>query len=40
MGDNAYNPRRLINNYEQMGYGKARTDAVRYAMEQIGRAHV
>ncbi|MFG6329950.1 MAG: hypothetical protein K1W06_10875 [Lachnospiraceae bacterium] len=34
MGDNAYNPRRLINNYEQMGYGKARTDAVRYAMEQ------
>ena len=34
MGDNTYNPEKLADNYLRMPYGKARTAAMRYAMEQ------
>ena len=34
MGDNTYNPEKLVDNYLRMPYGKARTAAMRYAMEQ------
>ncbi|MCI9079697.1 MAG: hypothetical protein HFH68_12400 [Lachnospiraceae bacterium] len=34
MENNTYNPNKLIDNYLRMEHGKARTDAMRYAVEQ------